>query len=500
MVTRSLILGQCRLGFALLLVLPVLSCGGGGSTATPPTNNSTASNPGTGTNTGTGTVTTPQPGLLSAITDPTGLVQTSTADGSAQLDSSNPFFQSIGVNGRTCNTCHQEGDGWSISAAHVQTRFTSSNGTDPIFKAVDGANCNHDPSGSPVDLSTSAARSNAFTLLTQRGLIRIFLPVPANAEFTVDSVSNQYSCNETSTLSVYRRPLPTANLRFFTNVMWDGRESSLLNGTQDITPQTNPGDLRADLAHLSIDATRIHAESLVDPSADQQEAIVSFLMNLSVAQATDTIAGSLQADGATGGPLVLAAQTSSPAFNAGPFALFTAWANLAGSDAAKQKASIARGEVLFHTDRISITVVPGLTDQPGQTIDFLGACNDCHDNPNSGSRSIGVLMNTGVSSISGGLNQGSLSVAYLPTITLKNKTTLQTVQTTDPGLAMITGRWADVGKMKVPALRGLAARAPYFHNGSAQTLDDVLTFYVNRFGLNLSEQDRADLIAFMNSL
>jgi cytochrome c peroxidase len=425
-------------------------------------------------------------------------VQTSTVDGSAQLDTSNPFFQSLGANGRTCNTCHQEGGGWSISAADVQTRFTNSNGTDPIFQAVDGANCDHDAAGNPVDLSTPAARTSAFTLLTQRGLIRIFLPVPANAEFTVVGVSNQYSCNETTTLSVYRRPLPSANLRFTTNLMWDGRESSILTGTQDITPQTNPGDLLADLAHLSIDATRIHAESLVDPSADQQQAIVSFMTNLFVAQANDTVAGSLQADGATGGPAALAEQTS--AFNSGPSALFSTWANLTGSDANNQKASIYRGEVLFHTDRILIDKVPGFTDQPGQTFDFSGACSNCHDNQNVGNRSIADPMNTGVSSVSSGLNQGSLSVDYLPTITLENNATLEIVQTTDPGLAMITGKWADVGKMKVPILRGLAARAPYFHNGSAQTLDEVLDFYVNRFGLFLSTQDRADLIAFLNSL
>ena len=45
---------------------------------------------------------------------------------------------------------------------------------------------------------------------------------------------------------------------------------------------------------------------------------------------------------------------------------------------------------------------------------------------------------------------------------------------TDPGRAMVTGKCADIGKFKVPSLRGLPARAPYFHNGSADTLMEVV--------------------------
>jgi len=70
-----------------------------------------------------------------------------------------------------------------------------------------------------------------------------------------------------------------------------------------------------------------------------------------------------------------------------------------------------------------------------------------------------------------------LGVSYLPVITLRNNATGETVHTTDPGRAMITGKWADIGKMKGPILRGLAARAPYFHNGSAKTLEDAVSFY-----------------------
>jgi cytochrome c peroxidase len=71
---------------------------------------------------------------------------------------------------------------------------------------------------------------------------------------------------------------------------------------------------------------------------------------------------------------------------------------------------------------------------------------------------------------------------------------------TDIGRAMISGKCADIGKVKGPILRGLAARAPYFHNGGAKTLDDVVEFYNQRFNLALSKQQKGDLVAFLRTL
>ena len=72
--------------------------------------------------------------------------------------------------------------------------------------------------------------------------------------------------------------------------------------------------------------------------------------------------------------------------------------------------------------------------------------------------------------------------------------------TTDPGRALITGKWKDIGRFKGPILRALATRAPYFHNGSAADLDAVLDFYNQRFGVGLTEDERHDLIAFLRTL
>jgi cytochrome c peroxidase len=99
-----------------------------------------------------------------------------------------------------------------------------------------------------------------------------------------------------------------------------------------------------------------------------------------------------------------------------------------------------------------------------------------------------------------GLSDAARRTPDMPLYTLRNKQTGETVQTTDPGLALITGKWKDIGRFKGPVLRGLAARPPYFHNGFAASLADVVAFYNTRFAMQLSARDKRDLVAFLRSL
>jgi len=305
-----------------------------------------------------------------------GLLETENA-GNRPIDLTGAFFESLGANGRSCGSCHRPAQGWSISAAEVALRFVITQGLDPIFRPNDGSNCDHN-----IDTSTVAGRRKAYSLLIERGLIRIALQPPANAEFNVVSVANPYGCSDPQTLSMYRRPLPTTNLRFLSTLMWDGRESSTQTGTQKITTATNPGDLLFDLAHQAVDATNIHAQAAAPPSPAKQQEIVSFEMNLVTAQAFDYKAGDLSADGAAGGPGAIAAKTA-PAFYVGindplggnplgtPFTpvifrLFDAWAQ-SNADSGREdlrsaRARIARGQALFNSKPIAITGVAGLND------------------------------------------------------------------------------------------------------------------------------------------
>ena len=195
------------------------------------------------------------------------------------------FFQSLGTNGRSCSTCHLPTEGWSVSAAEIQLRFLLTQGQDPIFRTNDGSNCDHN-----INTSSVEGRRQAYSLLITRGLIRIALAVPSGAEFTVMNVHNPYGCGDSSTLSMYRRPLPTTNLGFLSTVMWDGRESTPPT-TQKIT-YPNTGQLLADLAQQAVDATTGHAQGSV-PTAAQVQDIVNFETALRTAQAYDYQAGVL---------------------------------------------------------------------------------------------------------------------------------------------------------------------------------------------------------------
>jgi cytochrome c peroxidase len=438
------------------------------------------------------------PNLL-PLPNPSGWLETYNIN-NAPISLTGAFFQSLGTNGRSCASCHVPSEGWTVSASGVRLRFLLTQGLDPIFRTNDGSNCDQN-----IDTSTVEGRRQAYSLLLSRGLIRIALSLPANAEFTVQSVSNPYGCNDTSTLSMYRRPLPATNLGFLSTLMWDGRESTPPS-TQKITyPDT--GQLLADLAHQAMDATTGHAQG-APPTPEQIQDIVNFETSLRTAQAIDYRAGFLNGGRATGGPVSLASQeffigindsfpasfgfnpTGAP-FNPNIFDLFDAWKNSRST----ARASIARGQAIFNSKPITISGVAGINDVAGLPASFTGTCGTCHDSPNVGHHSVSAPLNIGVADVN-----SPLDVSYLPVFTLLNNATGETVQTTDPGRALVTGKWADIGKVKGPILRGLASRAPYFHNGSAATLADVIRFYEMRFNISFTPKEKADLISFLNSL
>lgn len=455
----------------------------------------------------------------------------------------NPFFLDMGTNGRRCVTCHQASDAWSITPPHIQARFNATRGTDPLFRPVDGANC-------PLaDVSTVEERRRAYSLLLTRGLIRIAIAVPANADYQVVSVYNQYGCNATDVISMYRRPLPTTNLPFLSAVMFDGRESSPATGTTKIIYSNYPSSLMNDLAHQAVDATTGHAQGDgTRPTAEEQQQIVDFETKIFTAQTRDRNAGELNDDGAKGGPAALSKQpffitvNSSvnflvPAleqpgglvtpgdgqFTANVFNLYGKWAQLKDhnhdrdhDERTAARRSIAHGEQIFNTLQIPISGVAGINDDvaagglvAGGIPTLQGNCATCHDTPNVGNHSFPTPLNIGTgdpSPTNPAVSLGGLDVSFLPEITVckKDATSGQMTNncktTTDLGQALVDGKFDHVGKIKGPILRGLAGRAPYFHNGSAATLMDAVNFYDVRFVLNLSQQDKDDLVAFLKTL
>lgn len=445
---------------------------------------------------------------LFPFNDPTGGVATFSADGAIRTTS--PFFASLGTNGRSCATCHVPSTAFGLSAADARARFAVTHGDDPLFTGLDGADC--------PDAPRAAAAGHS--LMLGNGLLRIALAVPQSPEFTVETVRDPYGCDDrvdpasgARTLSVYRRPLPATNLRFVSGVMWDGRET--------VAPLADPGTYRAnlitDLTHQALDATLGHAQAAHAPSDAQLASIVDFELNLYSAQTWDTGAGQLDTDGASGGPHPISKLDFEPglndslggAFDPRAFSLFDRWADLPGQQPrADQREAIAAGEAIFNTAPLTITDVPGLNDTLGKPA-ITGTCTTCHDTPNVGSHSAPLPIDIGVSHVAAfepdpviASALARLSTPDLPVfkVTCTAGQPGRTVYTTDPGRALLSGRCADVGLMKGPVLRGLAARAPYFHNGAAATLREVVEFYNARFQMNLTETQKQDLVAFLQSL
>src|SRR5262249_56027322 len=122
-----------------------------------------------------------------------------------------------------------------------------------------------------------------------------------------------------------------------------------------------------------------------------------------------------------------------------------------------------------------------------------GTCRTCHDTPSSGNPSVAAPLNIG-------LTDASRRTPDMPLYTLRNLATGERVQTTDPGRALITGKWKHIGRFKGPILRGLAARAPDFDNGSAATLAHLVAFHDSRFSIGLTDDEKNDLVAFLRTL
>ena len=92
------------------------------------------------------------------------------------------------------------------------------------------------------------------------------------------------------------------------------------------------------------------------------------------------------------------------------------------------------------------------------------------------------------------------AVADLPLFIMTRNSDGAIAQTTDPGRAVISGQFSHIGQFKGPILHGMAARAPFFHNGMAATLEEVVDFYNERFNGQFTAREKADLVAFLSAL
>ncbi len=467
-----------------------------------------------------------------------------------------PFFKSLGTNGRSCGTCHQPSQAMSVTAKDIQSRFKRFGVKDPIFAPVDGANCptlvpenETKPSryfGGRRGRGMKSASAKARSLLLNDGLIRVFMPLtapkPPSNPFTIKVVHDPYGCNSAGNpnsfvvddngnkipiYSMYRRPLMSANLAYKTefltfgppppgaksgNIMWDGREPTLESQAIGATF----GHAQRDLA----------TQGEMDPA--DVKAIVDYEVGFFTAQNVDRKAGALDKNGATGGVANLKTNITPasnvlpvlPPFDPNvplpdplfvPFNEFNSWIS-----SSSMRASIARGQALFDgsapNDRGRFTAddIAGFNPPgpPGSTAAPRTTCATCHNGMHGGGDMLqGNQRNIGTAGdfADHGSNPGHPLRKDLPIFEISCQSTpafrvSATFRTNDPGLALHTGECDDVGRVTVPSLRGLSGRAPYFHDGSANTIADIVSFYNTRFNIGLTKQEKADLTNFLAAL
>jgi hypothetical protein len=455
-----------------------------------------------------------------------------------------PFFTPFGTNGRACITCHQPADGMSVSAHDIQARWQATGGKDPLFAAIDGSNC---PS-LPQDERAS------HSLLLERGTFRVARPWPPvdaggkkiGAQFDIEVVRDPTGCN-TSTVyglhsknpavSVFRRPRPATNLKYLTAV---GFVFEPKNGFPlPIDPESGQrmsGNLLADsragtLKLQLLDAMRTHLETEGNLQPAQIQRILDFEGQLYTAQSLDLVGGKLDDGGAHGGPETLAlskpgvlksskdvqwveyspwaasATTTPASATTTPASASTnpaaAAINTAGNADAQRlfRESVARGAAIFRERTFLISDSSGLNSMNFGNPTRDG-CNFCHN-----------MTRTGMDVAPGQVDLGTTNEPFAdpaPDLPLFKLTCHageiphpflgSVVYTHDPGFALTTGRCVDIGKITMQSMRGLAARAPYFSNGAARTLRDVVEFYNRRYNIGLTEQEKQDLTNLMSVL
>jgi hypothetical protein len=419
----------------------------------------------------------------------------------------------------------------SLSVDAIREQWRTTGGRDPLFAAIDGSNC---PSLPQADASSHS-------LLLDRGLFRIGLPWPPMAadgsritpEFTIDIVRDPSTCNAdpgyglrsaNPTVSVFRRPRVTANLKYV--IASSGPFNIKTGELMDVDPESGMPvamNLMSDAREPTLRtqaraAARDHLQLARALREEELRRIVAFESQIYSAQSSSTSGGALvEPAGPLGlGPQALAAGERGLGDNlyAPVFGFFDPWKSIAPSAALNSqrrefRESVARGADVFFLrpiwirDTVHINTI-GLGNPLKRT------CATCHN-----SRLVGMDLAPGYVDLGTTNYPRWTEPALYQTATPQQLPVFKltcskdapphpflgrVVYTTDPGRALISGRCADIGAIVMQQMRGLAARAPYFSNGGAKTLRELVDYYDRRFDAKYSEREKQDLVNFLSVL
>lgn len=370
----------------------------------------------------------------------------------------------LGGNGRACSDCHMPSQNFQLTPAAAQARFAAMTMTgvdDPLFRAIDAD-----------DFRVNGAAARDFTNLTQNGLVRITIALPANVKLldfgaTMPCPASARPTSET-VADVWRS---TPSIFDVAITGPDGVDPASPRG-----PNPSGGyqlDGRIDtLQNQALSALRNHAGITVDPPA-------SFLDDLAAFQKTQFSSPSVKALFAA-----IAAGTSplpDPVLNE---------LESAGKAVFNRSCAQCHGNLGDHPSG-STPIQQGMPGTPSALVryhDVMTACPRPVDNvdpprfsfaPCSASRMKNVrtyeITNSGVAP------SGTPCGGAAP-----QPSCVTRVTTSDPGRLLLTGYPApggpgDIQHMDVPSLHGIGRTAPYFSNNSAATLEEMLEHYKQFF-------------------
>ncbi len=347
----------------------------------------------------------------------------------------------LGGNGRSCADCHMPSEGFQLSPAAAQARFEAlqverehnPNADDPLFRPV-GAD----------DFRINGDNAIDFSNLLENGLIRITMPLPLNVKL-IDPITGQPS--EETSVDLWRAVMPVPNVAITgpdgVLPIWPpGAPRPPIMGQDPNGPNRQGGyqhDARfGTLQEQARGALFAHAQVSVEPPARMLDDLAAFQQTLFSSPGVELLAGAILS-GSTPFPdpdpeLNELEQQGKVTFNRACAQCHGGTLHPSGST---PETTFVRPLVRYHNIQ---------TACPRPATDGFAPC------PERLARNARTYR-----------------------ITLANG--IQFVTTSDPGRLLLTGQPADLGVMDITQLRGISNTAPYFHNNSAATLEEVLDHY-----------------------
>ena len=400
-------------------------------------------------------------GAIAAVLPHTGLAQNSEGSGAIELNCNQPPCDAVargrqafndrnliqlGGNGRACADCHMPSDNFQLSPESARARFDelqakrehNKNADDPLFRPVDAD-----------DFRVNGDNAVDFSNLVENGLVRVTMPLPINVKL-IDTATGQPT--EETSVDLWRAVMPVLNVAITgpdsVLPIWPPGVPRVPIMGQDPNGPNRQGGYQHDarfgtLQEQARGALFAHAQVTVEPPARMLNDLAAFQQTLFSSSSVELLANSILS-GSTPFPdpdpeLNELEQEGKVVFNRACAQCHGGTLHPSGST---PEATIVRPLVRYH----SIA-----TACPRPATDGYAPC------PERLARNARMYRIT------------------------RADGTFQFVTTSDPGRLLLTGQPADLGVMDVTQLRGIGNTAPYFHNNSAATLEDVVDHYVAFF-------------------